>query len=619
MRRRPRVSTLALALGVLGLAPLRATTYSRPVTVPEPGVYAVPLDFETHGYGARSLRLTDSSGHPVPVVLDEGEAPGWEDGRVTGVERATDGWLVLVELGSGAARHDRFRFEAVLTGLAEGVRLEAWRDGAWEELATGSLFRLGEGEALEDLELSYERSAARRLRLFWPAGAGVPELRRVRVATASDAPIEESRPSLEDCTEVSGRQWTCRWHLAERSRRLEVELEGSGPVGFRLWAGEDGAWAEADSGVLPAPGDEDAKRLRLERGLPSHGAIRLDLHGVARPVSARSERRVPRLVFEAREAGTFDLEYGEGVVPGPGRGPIRRAVVPLSPGEESERPAAASADRRPGAALPEGPFDASWSVETPEAPAPWAALEIPEAVYDVARPDLGDVRLAAQGRLIPFLLVSEPEPALVERLPGLSPATASERVSGIELGESGVPTWSQALLQTEVVPLDRRVRLVGTRGRGPDGEERRTSGAWTAWTCSLPPPLPCVLSLRPPSATPGTRWRLEIEDGDDAPLPSVTVELHRRLDRLRFPVPVAGPLLLLAGHPDLPPPRFDLTRRAQQVVAEPATTARAGPLESTAPEADSRIGKALWLLGLAAAVAVLLWILAGVLARPNRA
>jgi hypothetical protein len=99
----------------------------------------------------------------------------------------------------------------------------------------------------------------------------------------------------------------------------------------------------------------------------------------------------------------------------------------------------------------------------------------------------------------------------------------------------------------------------------------------------------------------------------------VTVELHRRLDRLRFPVPVPGRLLLLAGHPDLHAPRFDLARRADQVLAEPAVAAHAQALQPTAPDAESRLGQALWFLGLAAAVAALLWILARVLARPNRA
>lgn len=618
MRRRPTASALALVLGALGVSTLRADTYSRPLAVPAPGLYAVPLDFETHGYGPGSLRLTDSSGHPVPLGLDEGGAPGWEDGRVTGVERTADGWLVLVELGPSAARHDRFRFEAVLTGLAEGVRLEAWRDGAWEELAAGSLFRLGEGEALEDLELSYEPSVARRLRLSWPESGGVPELRRVRVARVSDAPIAVSRPSLEDCTEVSARQWTCLWRLPEGSRRLEVELEGSGPVGFRLWTGEGGAWTEADSGVLPGAGDGGARRLVLERGLPSHGAIRLDLHG-SHPTGARAERPVPRLVFAAKEAGELTLEYGEGVSPGPRRDPHRETGIPLAPGAERERPSAEAADRRPGAPVPDDRFAARWAVDVEGAPPPWASFEVPEGVYAVARPDLGDLRLVSDGRQIPFLLVSDPQPALVERLAALTPLATSERVSAVELGESGAPGWSEVLVQADAAPLDRRVRLVGSRGRGPDGEERRTSGAWTAWTCSLPAPLPCVLSLRPPSMPAGTRWRLEIEDGDDAPLPAVTVELYRRVDRLRFPVPVADPLFLLAGHPALQAPRFDLAHRADQVLAAPAATARARALQPPAPDADSRLGRALWLLALAAAVAALLWILARVLARPDRA
>jgi len=619
VRRRPLVSALALALGVLAGEPVAGAVYTRPVSVPEAGLWAVSLDVDTHGFGPSSLCLTDSSGRPVPTALDEGEAARWLEGRVTGVERAAGGWRVTVELEAGEALHDRFRFEAVRTGLAEGVRLEARRDGAWEEIAAGSLFRLGAGETLQDLELSYEPTGVRQLRLFWPESAQVPELRAVRAAAVGGGAIETAMPPLEACTAVSPRHRTCLWGLPERTRRLEVDLEGSGALGFRLWAGEDGAWREVDSGVLPERAEDGSQRLTLERALPARGDVRLDLHGGARPTAARAERRVLRLLFETEREGDLILEYGEGVGPGPRRDRPRGAPTVLVPGPESERRGSPSADRRPGAAVPEGPLAARWEVAVADASAPWAVLELPREVYEAAGSGLSDVRLAAGDRLLPFLLVSDPAPTLLERRTDLAPSPAGERVSEVDLGVAQTPPWSQLLVRVGLSPLDRRVRLVGERERGPDGEERVAAGPWTAWTCSAPAPLPCVLVLVPPPAPAGARWRLEIDDGDDAPLPAVEVEIHRRGDRLRFPVPVEGRLLLLAGRPDLGPPRFDLAARAGQVLAEPAVAARARRLEPATPVRESRLGQALWLLGLAAAVAVLLRILARVLARSNRA
>ncbi|MEZ5332113.1 MAG: hypothetical protein R2991_08675 [Thermoanaerobaculia bacterium] len=589
-----------------------ATIYSRPVEVPAAGTYALALDFETHGYGAGSLRLLDASGHAVPVSLVEAPGPSWVDARVTAVERVEAGWWVVVELDAAVPAHDRLRFEAAGTGLAEGVRLEQWRDGAWAPLAAGDLFRLGDAASLQGLELAYEATGARRLRLLWPADAGLPELTRVRVAATGDG-VEVEHPALEACEDRSGWGWTCSWRLPERSRRLEVEAGGDGPIGFRLWSAAEGAWTEEDSGVLPGSGE---RRLVLERGLPAGGTVRLDLHGAGHLTAARSERPVRRLLFEAAAPGLLTLEYGEGVAPGPDAVPGRAAQADVSAGPESEKAASEPADRRPGAATPAGPFEGRWSVEAPQGPAPWASLELPQEVYGVASPALQDVRLASADRLVPFLLRAEARPAVVERLVGRVPQADGEGTSVVELGDEGRPGWSQVLVATGSSPLERRARLTGTAGRGPDGNERRVAGAWTPWSCAAAPPLPCVVALRPPAAAPTTSWRLEIEDGDDAPLPSVTVEILRRRHRLVFPIPVEGDLQLLAGDPDLGAPRFDLTRRAGQILAEPAAPAAVGPFEPAAPSAEPRLARALWLAGLAAAVAVLLWVLARTL-RPR--
>lgn len=586
-----------------------ATVYSRPIEVPARGVYSLALDFETHGYGVGSLRITDASGHAVPVSLAPSAPRSWVEARVTDVERVEAGWWVVLELEAAAPAHDRLRFEAAKEGLAEGVRLEAWRDGAWAELATGSLFRLGAAESLQDLELAYEATGARRLRLLWPADAGLPELTRVRVAATRDD-AEVGHPPLDACQDRGARGRTCSWALPEGSRRLEVEVDGEGPTGFRLWAAAEGVWTEEDSGVVPGSG---VRRLVLERGLPAHGAVRLDLHGAGRLLGARSERPVPRLVFAAPAAGLLTLEYGVGVAPGPDALPERPVEAEVSPGAESEKPTSEAADRRPGAATPEGPFEGRWSVETPEGPVPWASLELPPELYRVAAVDLHDVRLAAGGHLVPFLLDGEARPVVVQHLVDRQPQPEEGNegaVSVLELGEERRPAWSQVVVATELSPLERRVRLTGTAGRSPDGKERRVGGAWTPWRCAVPPPLPCVVDLRPPAAPSGTTWRLEIDDGDDAPLPSLTVEILRRRHRLVFPIPVEGDLQLLAGHADLGAAHFDLARRAEQILAEPAAAAGVGPFEPEAPTADSRLARALWLVGLAAAVAVLLWVLA---------
>jgi hypothetical protein len=73
----------------------------------------------------------------------------------------------------------------------------------------------------------------------------------------------------------------------------------------------------------------------------------------------------------------------------------------------------------------------------------------------------------------------------------------------------------------------------------------------------------------------GDEVSLEVDDGDEAPLSRLAVELWRPRREVRFRWP-GGEVELLAGA-DVPPPSYDLAAEAAMLLAQPAAEATLGP------------------------------------------
>jgi hypothetical protein len=72
-------------------------------------------------------------------------------------------------------------------------------------------------------------------------------------------------------------------------------------------------------------------------------------------------------------------------------------------------------------------------------------------------------------------------------------------------------------------------------------------------------------------------FELRVEDGDDAPLTLVSAHARLALPELYFAAP-AGEYALLLGDPDAAPPRYELERVREVVLAVAAGEAAAGEL-----------------------------------------
>jgi hypothetical protein len=253
-------------------------------------------------------------------------------------------------------------------------------------------------------------------------------------------------------------------------------------------------------------------------------------------------------------------------------------------------------------------------------------LLLPGAVESAARADLGDLRLARQGRQVAYLVEDVAVPERATTWDRITPRPREEGVSGAELPLPGALARlpGELLLRVPSRPLRRDVRLLRPGISDGVGEPPPVATSWIEWRCEPSPPLPCELSLPLPGGGRGP-LQLEVRDGDNAPLAALSAELWRPRRALLFPWP-GGPVALLAGAPRLPAPAYDLTAVERELRARPARMARLGPAIEGWEGAPARWPRWAVLSSLALAATVLLLLLARALpkmpapaAEPSRA
>ena len=118
---------------------------------------------------------------------------------------------------------------------------------------------------------------------------------------------------------------------------------------------------------------------------------------------------------------------------------------------------------------------------------------------------------------------------------------------------------------------------------------------------SDPPPL--TLQAPPRNAR---ALELEIDEGDNAPLPIVSAELLLPSYALRFVSP-GSPLTLLYGNPSMGPPRYDLALLAPRLFGQSSHEVTLAATEpSDGAGTTSRERTIFWIVIAAAAVVLLL-------------
>ncbi len=610
--------------------------YTRPVEVPVRGWVQVPLDLTTlrhlapnGGAQAADLRVFGPAGGEVASRLVPSAATGERrEATVIDLKEEPSGWAISLDLGANPPPHERLIFAFARLARAPAVRLEASADRqAWEPLAAGDLFQMGNGGALRRTSLVYPPSDRRYLRLHWPREAGFPEVREVEVETAPRSSLVVTARAA-DCVRHPPAALVCRLPLPAAGqilRRLSVLLAARGSVGYRLYEPDDSRWRQLAEGVFQGVGPEASLSLPFEPRPLAGDQLRLELDGTAAPgptlKSFGAELATEAVVFEAADPGVYTLAYGGGAGEprrtsgGPHGGGDDAAWI--SPGVEQEHPPAPlpPAAIAPGNPLGDTRFEADLKVVAPGAAAgSLVRLELPATVYTYARPDLGDLRLASRGRQIPFLHWTPPAPVGVLDRAGLKAWPMSRQHGGVsridlELPRTGLPL-SQLLLTAPASPLKRAFAVRYIAPPRPGVESTESVEAQSTWECMPHPPLPCR-GLLPLSAPAPAHLDLRFEDRDNPPLTDLEIEVVRRADVLVFAWP-GGDVKLLAGAHRLTAPDYDIEALRDQLLASPWRPAEIEQAERVAPS-TGRFTRWLMPLTLLVAAAFLLLLLRRVL------
>lgn len=339
----PAQGTAAAAAGLAEKADSGQWKFSRAIGIPEPApYYEVYLDEGVYGSAAedlRDLRITGSTGEPVPYYLESGE--GTVEERSTAyssilIRRADQGPDTLLDYRiTPLAEHvdiqgNKLVFELPDESFLKHVEVWGGYDGnAWEPLATGDLYATN-GLSADSIELegSYKFSFYRLVVKSNPEGLNFPGL------TLVDSSREVKMAGFM-------RQKTPQYEISQVENRTEIVISNKDRLKIaRLTLGSTGNFSrryelyDSDGIRLPVAGSGELYRLdfkdsRISRTdiqplqASSSGALRIIIYNLDdTPISItglKIEYLVDRLVFAGgeQEQGPYSLIYGNALAHAP--------------------------------------------------------------------------------------------------------------------------------------------------------------------------------------------------------------------------------------------------------------------------------------------------------------
>jgi Protein of unknown function (DUF3999) len=579
--------------------------------------------------GLSDLRLFTHQGTPVPYLLihPAGE-PAWVGGTLLEIAptKKTSGF----EADLGAVQSiDAIRFEGLPVPHLKRLIVEASGDRQrWTVLvAEGTIFSLPD-EGLRQDTLVFTAGPYRFVRIIWnDANTGrVPLPRAVfarRVAPGPPPPATSIDASLERRPSEPG---ISRYRVRLPSGGLPVvalDLDlGGGHVYRRAVVTEarlsDGQAVpiELGSAMLSRLTRDGvtAAALRIPVTSPSEAEVELTIDdGANPPLEIRRISVVlaelPWIYFEAPpDAGTLVARFGNRTLKRPAYDleAVRESVDLAKLPEAKWGTARVRITRTAGAPVSLFP-DAG---PTMDAAAFEHARPVEQSVGLVALPldahalalsrgaqqRFADVRLLDRSnRQIPYILERRGELLSVDLSIKRAADTESEPSSrsgsrqpttyAIALPHANLPA-ATLVLETSARVFHRTVR-VGI-SRPPDRYNRagwmdvRATGTWRHADQQVAA-RPFSLSV---GALDEAELRLEIDEGDNTPLPITAARLLLPSFRLRFYHPEDTTVRLVYGRNDLRPPQYDLALLAPQVMGAPASEVGAGAASAPATRVD---------------------------------
>lgn len=589
--------------------------------------------------GLEDLRLFDSQGREVPYLLiaPERREDRWRRATLLPIQptKTTSGF----EAGlGGLTRTDRIRLRGLPAPLLKPYRLEGSGDRRrWVLLVSeGTLFDLPQ-EQLRNLEASFRPGEYRYLRITWDdrssARVGMPSGLEARI-------VEQLVPFAPERIVIpfqkrESEPGKSRYRLTLPGSNLPVRaiepsvrnthvFRGATVTESRLSGGEitpavlgmahlrrterDGAIASEMHIPVLAPSEPDLELVVDDGDNPP-----LDITQITAELAP-----LPYVYFEAASVEPLVARYGDPALNAPRydleatRQEVRKRTAAEARWGEPRHIALVA--ERTVEDLPLAGYGAR--IETAEfryqRPIPQGSRGLTSLLLDAAvlsrSRDLSDVRIVtADGRQVPYLLEKRGEPVSLELAP-VKAMGASGRISRYEI-EMPYPSLPEArlVLSTSQRIFERNARLVLPRER-----DEVTVLANAAWRHADPRTEPPKLTLSLPRIG-TTQVLLEIDEGDNAPLPLDRPRLLLPSYRLRFLRPAEEELLLVYGNDKVARPRYDVALLAPRLLGASAREIQLGA--EGAQRRTIEIQRAVFWVAIATAVAVLLVMMGRMLRR----
>jgi hypothetical protein len=578
------------------------------------------------------LRLHDAAGNEVPYlfIAPPDRAHVWKNATILPVAATKTSSGFEADLGA-TADVDRIEITGIAAPFLKRLRLEGSGDREhWTMLAAdATLFDLPE-EKLRDLDLDFAHGDYRYLRVTWDDrnSARVQSVGavRARVYDSGAAPPPMNAPVAFHLLPSERGKSRYRLtlpgsHLPVTAIELQVtnanvdraasvsepRLSGNSVVPVALGsstlrrAERDGAVAADTSVPISSPEGPDLD-LVVENG-----------NNPPLSITAIVARLAPQpwIYFESADGAPLTATYGDARLQRPHYDleASRRGIASVEVARATWSPAAVAAkSSAPGDGVPMtgAPIDGKdFRYARTLGAMPRGLTSLVLDAHVLAHSDaLADVRLVdSNGNQIPYLVERRDSPLPIRlAVPGRESAAGNRSIYRFTLPYDTLPHGTQLVLRTSARVFDRAVllRRPADESHGRDAELLESESWKSSDPESDPPPLTLAAPARNAHAV-----ELEIDEGDNAPLPIVSAELLLPSYALRFVNP-GSTLTLLYGNPSMTPPRYDLALLAPRLFGESShevTLAAAEPADTAGGRSRER--KIFWIVIAAAAVVLL--------------
>jgi hypothetical protein len=600
--------TFALVCGVTANAALPSEwRHTQQFDVSTPGLAKISLPVETLDAARpalEDLRLCDDAGNELPFLITRPMPSAKTVQSAKSFQVSLNATTTIITLETGLAQPlDGVTLEAPAMNFIKAVRVEGSADGQdWQRLAQGQpIFRQLYGA--DQLHVSFPAGEWRWLRLTVDDQRSQPVPftgARVHAADVEATPIELQTVTVAERNESPGET---RLTLNLGTANLDVasvKIETDEPLFTRAvtlavpQVAEDSIREQTvGQGVIYRVAIENQPvfenlSVSLERQVRSHELFFSITNGDSPPLpvtAVRVERRPVYLVFMARSAGTFHLLTGNKFCAAPrydlaalGADLKNATVTPVKISALADNPDYRAPEALAGLEVTGAPLDVSaWKFRKAIQLARGGAQQIELDLDVLAHLDPG-LRVLRGSNQVPYIVQNTSISRAITPVVTVTNDPENPQLSRwfIKLPKSRLPLTR--LVCMSGTPLFRRSMMLSEEFTDERGYTFRRSLGSAMWT-RTPETKTVEFSLPLDSEMQGNTLILETENGDNPPIELENFAAFYPATRVLFKAEADDRLFLYYGNPRVPPPSYDLSLVAGELLAADKATATLGAEE----------------------------------------